>query len=77
MDAHSCFTNETAHPEPGDVSVCMNCGREYIRHGDRWQPITAAERAALPPETLLDLEQLEWTRQLVIREDLAKRGGRA
>lgn len=77
MDATSCFDDPSAVPSAGDLSKCMNCGREYMRRDDRWQPMTAAERAALAPEERRELERIEWARQRAALPDLSKRGGRA
>lgn len=76
MNAHSSFHNPDAVPSDGDISKCMNCGHEYVRHGDRWQPMTAAERAELEPEVLRELETLEYARIRSNLPDLTKRDGR-
>lgn len=77
MDAFDCLQHPDAMPKDGDLSLCMNCGFEYVRHADRWQPMTAAERAALEPEDRRTLEEMQFVRSRVITEDLSKRDGRA
>jgi hypothetical protein len=77
-DAHTSFHNPNAVPKPGDLSICMNCGAEYVRHADRWQPMTAAVRATLTPEERAAIEELHVARHRADLPDLAKgRGGRA
>lgn len=76
MDAAGGLTGQ-APPQEDDYSVCLNCGHVYVRHGTRWVSITAEERAAMPDENRRELEQVERARRMVVRHNLAKRGGRA
>lgn len=71
-DAYDSFTSPGTEPSEGDISLCMNCGRVYTRHDDRWQPMTTAEREALHPENRREIEELEWARSQAITEDLTK-----
>jgi hypothetical protein len=79
MSAYSPMIGEEVRvAEDGDVSMCLNCGMAYARHGPRWEPLTKAERAALDPEARLLLDRARAFRPLVITKDLAAgRGGRA
>ena len=77
MDAHDCFAHPGEAPSKGDLSLCMNCGARYVREADRWRPMTLAEFTELPGELRRRLFDLELARLAVIREDLAKGGGRA
>jgi hypothetical protein len=65
-----------ATPAEGDLSLCMNCGAPYARHGLAWVPMTDAERAALTDEVREEFEQAERSRARTIRQDLRRgRGG--
>jgi len=76
-DAYTSFSDPKARPKTGDVSLCMNCGAEYVRHAGRWRPMTAAEREAMHPESRRQIEEMHAARSHVPMPDLAKRGGRA
>lgn len=77
MDAAGSMRGGGRPPQEDDYSLCLNCGHVYVRHDNRWVSITAEERAAMSAENRHVLEQAERGRRFVIREDLAKRGGRA
>lgn len=78
MDGYSRVdTGAAVVAKEGDVSVCMNCGAVFMRHGANWCPITRQEREELEPGALAVLARLLAARALAIRENLAKKDGRA
>jgi NMD protein affecting ribosome stability and mRNA decay len=46
MDAAS--GNDNAVPHDGDVSICLNCGRDYILREARWVVLSLQEKEKLP-----------------------------
>ena len=58
-------------PTDGSIALCANCGNLHVRHGPRWLPITAAERAALDPEWLTRLMRIGAAIRRKIPVDLA------
>jgi hypothetical protein len=78
MDAASPSIGAFAIPKEDDLSLCINCGLVYVRHGNAWVPMTKAERLSLDDEDRESIAELRRARSAVIREDLIKgRGGRA
>jgi hypothetical protein len=61
----------------GDVSICLNCGTEYMRAGTRWRLLTAADRAAIDAEARALLDRAAAVRP-AFKVDLTRgRGSRA
>jgi hypothetical protein len=79
MDAASP-ADPTRHvaPKEDDLSLCMNCGAPYVRHRDRWLPMTNAERAAMTNAERAEFDLACQSRRAAIRTDPTRgRGGRA
>lgn len=57
LDTDSSFDGGGRVPEPGDWSLCVNCGAFSVMHAHGWQPASAAELSALGPEERADLER--------------------
>jgi hypothetical protein len=65
-------------PKEDDLSLCMNCGAAYVRHHDRWVPMTNAERAAMTDAERAEFDLACRSRNEITRTDLTRgRGGRA
>lgn len=77
MDSASLPEKPGAVPTDGDVSLCLNCGAVYVREGDKWRPMTKAEKRALEPENREKIERYERARRRMVDVDLSRRGGRA
>lgn len=77
MDAYNCTTEPSTAPAEGDISLCLNCGALHTRHGERWQPMTTAEREQLTPEERRNVAMAQLARSRVIDKDMNKVGGHA
>lgn len=76
MDAASNAFGTSA-PVEDDLSVCMNCGWVYTRHGGQWHATTPSEWAALDIGTKMAIAKIQLTIEHTIKEDLTKRYPRA
>lgn len=72
MDHSSNAFGDTP-PVEDDLSVCMNCGSPYVRHGDAWHVMTPSEWASLDIPTRLAMARVQLACKLAITEDLTKK----
>jgi ribosomal protein S27AE len=77
MDAHSAVGSDSATAKEDDLSICLNCGAVYVRHGKRWAAISVAELADLDPEIRRELALIQAVRDESITTDLAARDKRS
>lgn len=72
-------TNVTADhgPEEGDISMCLNCGKLYFRHGEQWMPATSMEVATLSDHERRLIERMQRAREASVRVDLTRKDGHA
>lgn len=76
MDTSKGAMDDTARPEPGDISVCLSCGEAGIfNEAMAMRQMTEAERASIPKEQRLLLAKSKL--YCVLRGPLPHRGGYA
>ena len=75
LDAHADVfdDDETATPEPGDMSMCLNCGFLTIfEHNDgklHLRPMYESDIMAMPNENRQQVEALLRARKAIIKGD--------
>lgn len=77
MDSYSTIDSSKVKPKDGSISICLNCGARYERHGPQWLPLAPATYDAFSPQEKAELARIEDLRRAVIRKDLAGGGRRS
>ena len=54
MDASTCVSDESHHPEPGDITICFYCGEiQAFGEGLELRPLTEGEKEMVSSDPLV------------------------